>query len=296
MKSPIALIITLLVLICGCKNSTEPATNKLGPSITVTSNWSPSLDGGGRWFSDVDTGVWYDVTLSFTLDNSSGSVKDISSKLEIGQYKNGKFQQGGGELFYDGDSIISGSYKVGVSTTLDLTPTIGVGRKNAKDWSNPYGYRLTLTDKATNDSYVTEGSFDGSKPENRFRGIIYTTEASPDSLGLIDGPDDGDWQINKNPLMGAKPCYPNPARGAFMNLTAVFDIQNKDSVLVTWNKTKRLVLAKYVSSVISPGSYPIIISADSTEGIKYGEYRLYYHFVDSGRGYNSFGDIMFLRQ
>ncbi len=213
MKSASILFISVIALLSGCKSSTEPPGNMLGPSITVTSNWSPSLDGGGRWFNGADTGVWYDATLSFTLNNSSGSTKDISYKLEIGQYKSGKFLQGGGDLFYDGDSVISGSYKVGTSTTLDLTPTIGIGRKNPKDWTNPYGFRLTLSDNATNDSYVTEGSFDGSTPGNRFHGIIYTTEQSPDPLGIFDAPDDGDWQVNPNPSMGPRACFPNPTTG-----------------------------------------------------------------------------------
>ncbi|MFI5263875.1 MAG: hypothetical protein ACHQM6_05115 [Candidatus Kapaibacterium sp.] len=289
MKLPFPIFLGALLLISGCKSSTEPPGNKLGPSITVISNWSPSLDGGGRWFNGADTGVWYDATLSFTLDNSSGSTKDISYKLEIGQYKNGKFQQGSGELFYDGDSIISGTYKVGTSTTLELTPTIGVGRKNTKDWTYPYGYRLTLTDIATNDTYVTEGPFDGSKPENRFQGIIYTLETSSDSLGLIDGPDDGDWQANKNPYMRADPCYPNPTVGR--NITTRFDIQNNDSVVVTVNKTKRSVIKKIVSEIRDAGTWEYQIFMDS---ITSGQYRLYYHFVDSSRVFNSHGDVKFI--
>ena len=288
MKSSPVVFTAIIVLISGCKSSTEPPGNMLGPSITVTSNWSPSLDGGGRWFDGADTGVWYDAILSFTLNNSSGSTKNVSYKLEIGEFKNGKFQPGAGELFFDGDSIISGTYGIGKSTTLDLTPTIGVGRKNGKDWSSPYGYRLTLTDISTNDTYSTDGSLSGSTPENRFRGIVYTTESSPDPLGVFDGPDDGDWQASKNPNMGPVPCFPNPVTGK--TSVARFSIQNNDSVVITLNKTRRGTLKYLASEVLYSGTYELGIPMDS---LKAGQYRLYYHFVDSTRVFDSYGDIKY---
>jgi hypothetical protein len=288
-KSSSILFIAAIILISGCKSSTEPPGNMLGPSITVTSNWSPSLDGGGRWFNGSDTGVWYDATLSFTLNNSSGSTKNVSYKLEIGEFKNGKYQPGAGDLFFDGDSIISGTYGIDKSTTLDLTPTIGVGRKNAKDWSYPYGYRLTLTDIATNDTYSTEGSLGGSTAENRFRGIIYTTEASPDPLGVFDGPDDGDWQVNKIPSMGPDACFPNPTMGK--TTVARFSIQNNDSVVITLNKTKHNSIAYILSGIRYSGTYEIEIGMDS---LKAGQYRLYYHLVDSTRVFDSYGDIKYI--
>jgi len=287
MKLPLLILIGTIAVISGCKSSTEPPTNRLGPSITVTSNWSPSLDGGGRWFNGADTGVWYDATLSFTLNNSSGSVKDVAYKLEFGLYKDGKFQPGGGELFFDTDSIFSGSMKVGASSTLDLTPTLGIGRKNAKDWSNPYGYRLTLTDIATNDTYATEGSFSGSTPGNRFHGVIYTTEASPDPLGVLDAPDDSDWSYKPTDAVYPLPLYPNPVSKM---ATIHWIIQSQGAeVTLSVNRTRRDSIYSFTTPALQAGEHAYGISFAS---MKSGMYRVYITGKSNGDIYKSYGDVI----
>jgi hypothetical protein len=286
------IFIASLLIFCftGCKSTTEPQNeNKLGSSVTVTSTSSPSLDGGGRWFAGADTGVWYDVDAGYSLQNSSGSVKDITYTIVIGEFKNGKYQSPNGDLFYDGDSTASGSFHLPANSTqiLHLQNTLGVGRKNSKDWSYPYGARVTLIDKATNESLVLDDSLSGSTIHNRFKGIIFTTEASSDSLGILDGvTDDGEWKID-NVLGGLEHCFPNPTTGS---TTERIDLPQKDSISLTINKTKRTIIRTIFSALYDPGTYDVDV-VDSS--LKYGMYRIYGHIFGAGQSVTSYGNVMF---
>ncbi len=290
MKQSVIILILAIVYLSGCKSNTEPQGNKLGPSITVTSNWSPSLDGGGRWFNGADTGTWYDAKLSYTLDNSLSSPKDISYRLEIGVFKNGMFQSGGGELFYDGDSVFSGSHTIRGSTTLDLTQLIGVGRKNRKDWSYAYGYRLTLTDITTKDLYVTEGPFSGSDPENRFHGVVYTTEQSPDPLGVLDAPDDSDWSHNAKDGVFPLSIYPNPVM-KFASFTWIVQEQGAIAAF-SLNRTPRDSVFSLATPLLQAGQHTYSISFDN---VRTGMYRLYFSGKIGGEVFTSHGDVIVLK-
>ena len=292
MKSSLLFFVTLILFLSGCKSSTEPmSNNKLGSSITVTSSSTPSLDGGGRWFAGLDTGVWYDVNIAYSLNNSSSTAKDISYKLEIGEYKNGKFFSGYGDLFFDGDSTMSGIVTVSgnLTSVLNVQPTIGIGRKNAKDWSSPYGYRLTLYDKGSNDLLVITDSLSGSTPQNRFHGIIYTTETSPDPLGVFDGPDDGDWKALSDTTIKCFPLFPNPSSlGAEIQYQTRNDL---DSVFITLNKTRSYVIDTLFifNEAKSQGQYGLTLQFPQ---IRHGMYRLFFQVRRKGSTISTRGDVI----
>jgi hypothetical protein len=289
MKTYLLFFIIPILVTFGCKYTPEPPT--LNSSITVSSDTLQSLEGGGRWFDGADTGVWYDLNISYTLKNISGSDKDITYKAEIGKFINGKFQPGNGDLFYDADSIFTGSFHLAPNATqsLNILNTIGIGRKNSRDWSFPYGFRITLIDKANNESLVLEASLAGSNPQNRFHGIIYTTESSPDPLGVFDGPDDGDWEQNKVNNIGLYACFPNPASRSTVSR---FTIPNRDSIVLTLNKTKRSIMSTIISETLDEGTYDVDI-VDST--MKDREYRMYGRFFDKGIEYISHGDLLWTK-
>lgn len=290
MKSCI-LFLVLMAFSFGCKSSTEPPSgNKLGSSVTVTSSSSPSLDGGGRWFTGADTGVWYDASLSYDLSNASGTDKDITYKIEIGLFGDGKFSHDPSAIFFDGDSIVTGSSPVHVSgnskSSLNIQFTTGIGR--LVTWKYPYGYRLTLFDKTKNDSLVLEGAFDGSIPGNRFHGIIYTTESSPDPLAILDGPDDGDWKSADSNEFIPRPLYPNPTSGQMSTLG--WALQTEGLIIsFSLNKTPKDSLFFYSTDPLSAGFHEYAVSL---KGIKPGMYRIYLSAKRNSTTYLSHGDVM----
>jgi hypothetical protein len=288
----------------GCGSSTEPdASLRIGTTFVVhdTAGFMlPLFDGGGRWFASADTGVWYDMAFAYTFRNITSSTHSVTYKLEIGEYKNGKFQWGNGELFYDGDSVFLSNESVAIVSydNIIISKTVGVGRKN-NDWSYSYGYRITFYDEK-NDSLVIDGSFDdtgdksrqtqGSSPLNRFHGVIFTTEQSPDSLGILDGPDDGDW-IPQNSAPFINNSFPNP----FSNKTTLlWLLPQRGEVFVSVNKTYRETIYSTSFGLMEAGQWKYELSMDSVmpTGIKPGMYRVFLTMLVNDKKYGSKGDII----
>jgi hypothetical protein len=293
MQNRLLVYIVILAIFGGCSSSTQPTEGKLlGAAIKPSVTSAAALDGGGRWFEGKDTGTWYDLSLLLDLQNSTEAVHPINYTLELGYYQNGHFKPGSGALFFDGDSMIRNAVPFQVAgsshNTLTIAGTVGIGRHN-RDWTIAYGYRLTLRDITSGDTAVMADSLRGSYASNRFRGVIYTTEASPDSLGVIDGPDDGDWG-RAGGIQFLSPCYPNPAYGVHAITTIRFAVPgSSDSVTVSLNRTRHSVLRTYLNSEqMEPGFYEYGVN-DSLRG---GMYRFVFQLIDSGKVYVSRGDIL----
>lgn len=273
MKAKLAAIICVCFFVA-CKTPTEPQYPMLG-SMRVIADEPYEIVGGGRWFNSRDTGTWYDLFFSYRVDNTESAVaKNIAYKVEIGFFENGHFVPGDGKLFFDGgDSVLIGSVNILGRTDdiLDISRTFGVGRKN-NDWTHPYGFRLTLSDTSINASLSIEDMFldglsEGSGANNRYHGVVLTTEASPDPIGIFDPPD-WDWKSNDSSKIRFEPANPNPAS----NSTTLHIALMSDTVTLVYSlhKTPNTIVFSDTISNFHSGNYALTVP---NTGIKPGMYR-----------------------
>jgi hypothetical protein len=291
---PKYLFICFFVILCGCHYSNEPIKNDLGSTsdISIKEN---SLIGGGRWFAGKDIGAWYDLNLVIYFKNKSDIVKNLSARVEIGLLNNGAFDLARTRLLFDTNLLFEKvrivEFTVDKNTKHDIAWTlpIGIGRYTY-DWALPYAFRVTIYDESNNDSVVVMNELHGSSPNNRFRGVINTTKSSPDSLGLIDSPDDDDWKMTAPKGARIAPCFPNPINGLNPSTTFQFLIsQENDSAYFTVNRTPSSIILTENIGKMSKGKYEYLayLSGNSP-----GVYRLYYHLFRDGLEYISHGDVM----
>jgi hypothetical protein len=138
-----------------------------------------------------------------------------------------------------------------------------------------------------------EGSLSRSSPYNRYQGIVYTEEDSPDSLGIFDSPDDEDWQVNSEYHAGLIGGFANPSSGVSFKAVCRFIIPQRDSILLTFNKTKRSVIQTIIANEnFDEGVYDVDI-VDSS--LRSGMYRVYCHIYQNGIELISHGDLIFNR-
>ena len=277
-------LLFFLIIIFGCGSSTEPETGKkIGADISVAVNGPSKLDGGGRWFNKTDTGTWYDATLYYAFRNTSSSVHTIHYRVTF---------DGIDDIFFDSTGIFTGDLSLAPNqtTTIPISMTVGMGRKS-KDWSKPYRYTILFYDSPS-DSTSFDEALDGSNPDNRFHGIIYTTEQSPDAQGLLDAPDDGDLKFESSNGFYVEGMYPNPASKDF---SIGWVLQKEGAVSFTLNRTpKDILFTEDMHSLLSPGNHMIEFSLDSikTHAIRNGTYRFYFKGTIDNSVFTYHGDLM----
>ncbi len=282
------LLVLIVVLYHGCSSDTiTPGGGVFDTDLSFSRTATPSLTGGGRFFGQKDTGVWYDAAFSYSVKNTSTTDHSFSYRLEVGLFKDGHFQNGGGTIAFDPDSVFAGTVVTPIynksTGTLTIVKTIGLGRRN-NDWSIPYGYRLTIKDIQSGDSTSFEGLFDGSTIDNRYHGIIYTTEQSSDPQGLFDGPDDGDWQSNGD-LLKASPVYPNPCSGS---TTLQMEIAEAGKIVYSINRTASDVVWRDSVDAAPAGTHEIELSFASVPA---GTYRIFITTSAGSKTAAAYGDV-----
>ncbi len=129
-----------------------------------------------------------------------------------------------------------------------------------------------------------EGIFDSVPFTSHWRGIDFTTEASPNPTDIIDSPDDSDWQATS--LFTPKPAYPNPAIGA---TSLPITISALDSVSAKIYITPHHLLETVVDRSLPVGEN--IVTADLSRFTP-GLYRVIWTGYKGDTVVSSHGDIM----
>jgi hypothetical protein len=286
----------LAFILVSCSETIDTQESELSSSLTVTTVHN-SLEGGGRWFAGVDTGTWYDLRTMYTAKNRTSSTLTLTVKLEVGLLKNSKFESDNGEVFFDtsldfkGTNVLTINIPPNSEKNIQWNIPVGIGRKLSISWNNPYATRLTITESSASDSIVIIDSLSGSNPRNRFTGILFTTEQSPDPIGLLDGPDDDDWKPFSLNEYKVSPAYPNPmVRSGTMTFVSR---SVSDTMRVTLHRTlnDELMELLFISN-LKLGSYPFIYDLSAYE-IPFGQYRVYFELSHNGEKYLTHGDIMY---
>lgn len=293
-------VILALVLI-SCSETIDPPKGGLSSSLTVTTLHN-SLKGGGQWFSGhwlakEDVGTWYDLLSDYNVKNNSQSALNLRISYEVGLLRNGKFELERNELFFDTTFEFKGSDEFNTilnsnsETVFSWSMPIGIGRYKTLTWEHPYATRLMIKDLASGDSLVLIDSLEGSYPSNRYKGVVYTTENSPDPLGIIDGPEIDDWGSANNDSIKLFPVYPNPSDGDNYYGVLRFQLLKRiDSLYISLNMTDSKIYEFLDStSSVEVGSYPYAVSVP---GARNGMYRLFFSAWVKGKRYTLHGDVI----
>jgi hypothetical protein len=231
-RSVSIVLFTLFFALASCDSGSEA----VGDALEIQPNGSFTLEGGG-WHvtDDGDTIVSYATDMSFTFSTARSEEEILHfSGLEIGAMVDGRFVTEAAFVVADPqnadlikrDLILGGNIKKQTVTFDEII----VGRPKNASWHYPYAWRVRYNDGVRDVERI--GIFAGSEQSNRWKGIDVTMETSPDPVGVLDGPNVGDW-ASSDPLLTAYPAYPNPVPfGAF---EVSFGLQSKvDSVTVDY--------------------------------------------------------------
>lgn len=219
----------------GCDSGTTPDE---GPGdFTVIADSTFTLTGGASWVVGNTTMIAYATDIAFTVTNQSDAVYRTGMGLEIGAMVDGTFTTDPRYVIIDTTSLnsINRDRKeiAGHATGILSAQFIVIGRPAAAGWSYPYAWRKKYHDGKR--EVTLSGSFEGGmNPRNRYRGIIYTVEVSPDPIGIMDGPDDGDWVSSNLTKSQIFPVCPNPvsSTGDSVVCRLSFDLQEEAGPIV----------------------------------------------------------------
>jgi hypothetical protein len=177
------------------------------------------------------------------------------------------------------DTIDLGILAAHATLPLDSIPIVTLNDDTAIDY--------TLQIRIANGPYLTSATdmFDSVPFNSRYRGIIYTTEASPTPIGIIDGPDIGDWQSNE--LFTPTCAYPNPAsKVCELGITIP---QVLDSIQGEIFVTPHHAVQTFVDGKIVVGNHEVAIDISSMSP---GLYRVLWTAFKNGTETSSHGNIM----
>ena len=220
--------------------------------MSVVGSSKFTLVGGHALFlsagrTDTALTVDYDSDFRLTLKNGSESTLHLPDSIEVGLLVNGEFQPS--EFSPKQAAQISSRLLIpGESVTITV-PQLTMTRRTEDDWTSPFAWRLSL-----DQGMSFTGSFAGSEESNRFKGIVFTSEASPDSLGILDAPAGGDWQTRNELGFALEPAYPNWAWGS--TVLGFFLLKGADSVHIQILLTPSVVLTeKTIREPLEAGQY-----------------------------------------
>ena len=277
-------LLTAAAWLTGCEHST--AVIKPDP-ITFSSNseFAHLEVGGLTILSQGDSLVNFDLIPNISVTNTTDSTLHLFAVWNIDTVSTNRLYT----LPQPSDTIDLGMVPSQGTTEVDSIILISLPMSVA---NSILYYDLTICDgdptlqnPLSVWGYGASAPFDSVPFPNRWRGIIYTTEASPNPIGIIDGPDDSDWQAT--PIFTPNPAYPNPAITA-TSLGISFPAQ-LDSV-----KCQLFITPHHVLQTIADGTYGIgtYVFQTNLSALSPGSYRALWSGYKNGAAVSSHGDIM----
>ena len=291
MKRPILFVLLCLVFL-SCESDTSAPTPLHG--LHIEGKPSVSMVGGGRWFEEADTGTYYDAYLGFNLNNATDTLHTVHYELQFGILEGGVFITDSSRLrsIY-GQRFLSDTFSLAPNTTIAIFDTFFVDlcQTQKNDWF-PYFYQLRIRSLTTEEEFTSSELVQGGgTPENRFHGVIRTHNFSTDSIGLIDGPDDGDYREPAESVIDLQPSFPNPTNNI---LDVIYWLKENCKILVRINLTPLRSTESYTFDNHSAGPNTYHFRADN---LLNGQYRVYVTATPHGDGkpsHTSYGDFIFV--
>ena len=295
----LASMLTTAGWLAGCSSPTA-ISNTSPISITTSSPGLMHLEAGGLAIRGVgDTAVNFDLVSHVSVKNDSSVALHLvaiwrlrTTAIPLQLIKPSEFPD------IANDTIDLGTVAPGSSIALDSIPIVTFSDSDLHGGQLVYilqfqfqnGPVLPLVEDDRLFSYTENYSV--YIPFNqRYRGVIHTTESSPAPIDTLDGPDDGDWIGDS--LFQPSPAYPNPALGAtevsFAIPGSFTNPESLDSVRWDLYVTPHHIVRSV--SLAQPKSGTHTISFDLS-GLAPGLYRLVWTAYKNGVVATSHGDIM----
>lgn len=264
-------------LLVACESDTEPTEKvsfKQEPSVALT--------GGGRWFEATDTGTYYDVNVNFTIVNPTSQPLRFTYFVQVGVDDDGVIRV---EPIYtrSGTEIYSDTLTVGANSELTVNKNyvMDLARDN---WTNPYRYWLLLRDPDGNPLLDTSKILSITE-RDRFCGVTFTNEQSPDPLGMLDAPDDGDFSKPSEAVGFLTGIFPNPTT---VSATTRFQLNAQSQVRLWIAQTPATVLFVEIDNeLLQPGFYDV-----NTLSMPPGQNRVYLEVVNGSRRDTTYADVI----
>jgi hypothetical protein len=270
MRSRLSMI---LILAVSCTISSCDSGNEAGnDTFDVKPNGDFNLTGGGWHVTDQgDTIVSFATNMSFTftLDKPEDMVFRFDA-LQIGAMIDGKFVTDTEYVLVDprNAALNSREFVIGGNNKERVVKfdQVIVGRPKNASWNYPYAWRVRYN-TGSRDAERT-GVFAGSEQSNRWKGIDMTMENSPQPIGVLDGPNVGDW-VSSDPLLTAYPVYPNPAQFQYGSFAIRFGLQgHADSVTIDYMQSSNRITRADLNRNLEPGVWEVqIATVDLPRGL-----------------------------
>gem|GEM_PF-2672884 len=267
----------------GCSHSTQ--TNN--PAVTLSAlAGGPHLEAGGLAIRSAhDTAVNFDLVPDLSIANDSSIPLHLIAEWELRStvplVSNGNVTSSYHEISFD--TIDLGTINAGATVALDSMPIVTFSDSDLM--GGGVVYRLTLLDGNAPVAFAS-GAIDSIPFHSRYRGYIYTTEASPLPIDTLDKPDDGDWQAAGS--FRPSPAYPNPAVGSVQVGYMVPETLDslRGDLFITPHRILRSIL---LDRSVKIGQY---LAQIDLQGISPGLYRVIWTPYKNGPLGTSHGDIM----
>lgn len=279
------LLAVFAATLAGCSS---PSSTQYTSAISImpTSSSIAHLEAGGLAIRAADdTAVNFDLVPTVRVKNDSSvalhlfAVWEFKGRPALQLIKPNETPS----VTSIGDTIDLGIVGPGASVTIDSIPILTFSDSDILNGNLEYILRIETP--AGQFLAGVDQSFDSVPFASRWRGIIYTTEASPTPIAVVDGPDDGDWQATT--LIAPSCAYPNPA--AKIIELPVKILEACDSV-----RAQVFVTPHHALETIVDGSLPVGAHAISADLSKFspGLYRVIWTAYKSDTVVSNHGDIL----
>jgi hypothetical protein len=298
----LASTLVITAVLTGCSSPTiQNGTSPI--SITTSSPGLVHLEAGGLAIrSRSDTAINFDLVSHVSVKNDSSAPLHLFAEWKMQSSAGSVPIETIGTTFTPiaSDTMDLGVVAPGSSASLDSIPIVTFSNSDLHGGQLDYtlqfqiqgGPVLALDYIAADLPLATATDYNLSVPiDKQYRGFIHTTEASPNPIDTLDGPEDGDWIGDSN--LTLSPAYPNPTNGitegSFTIPGSFTNPETLDSVRGDIHITPHHIVRSL--SVIQPKSGVHATQFDLS-GLSSGLYRLVWTAYKNGVVFTGHGDIM----
>jgi hypothetical protein len=258
-------LLTILVL-SGCSDTT---TVNRGNTSQIA-----HLEAGGLFIgAPNDTLVNFELHFDQTFNNSSGKNQHLFADWSIAEASQNK-------------RVASGTFDFGVvapgaAYVFDSIPVVALH-------STSSALACAVTIRSEDGSYqsTSNGLIDSIPFHTRWRGVTFTTSASPTPIAIMDPPDDTDWIGSRAFTFG--PVYPNPSSSGGTEMLLALPL-NIDSCRFNLLITPHNVIATSRLGPLEAGNHGWFVKFPT---IAPGLYRIVWTAYRNGQAFQSRGDVM----
>jgi hypothetical protein len=296
----------LIVAVVGCSSPNNAINYESAVSVSSSQPGLVYLEAGGLSIRGIgDTAVNFDLVPNVSVQNDSNVALHLLAKWALtSSALLGNIEQiGSFHPIIDSGTMDIGIVHPGSSVALDSIPIVTFSDSDLRSGQLDYSLQFQVQNgpilyMTTHLNGVPDSLSSVSNPlivydynlsvpfSSRYRGIQYTTAASPTPIGIIDAPDSADWLGDS--IFMPSPAYPNPAT-TFATLEYTLP-EALDSLTGDLYITPHHILHTIVNGPLQqPGRYNVSLNVS---GLSPGLYRVLWTAYKNNTVFTSHGNIM----